>query len=202
MSRLTRLETAPRPTDPLLLCRDTLQCLQKPAASEDQPAAEFVRPKQRLRRILPWLSLIVGIASALLMDRGPRRAAVVAAAAVAVWLTLVALHWLARLDQHATGPRRRWLIRLARRSSLMATQSLVQLALFFSLPFYVQAAALPSWHLLFLLLLAALSSISLWDPLSERLLTQPLFAPLLPAVASFAALAAVLPGLGQTTQQS
>jgi hypothetical protein len=158
--------------------------------------------QRRIRRCLPWFSLITGVAGALTMDRGPRHATLVAIAAVVVWLTLIALHWLARRDQDSAGPRKRRLIRLARGSSLMATQSLVQLALFFALPFYVQAAALRSWHLLFLLVLGGLSLASLWDPLTEWALTHRLFTPLLPAMASFAALDVVLPGLGLSTRQS
>ena len=158
--------------------------------------------QSRLRRGLPWISLGTGIAGALTMDRGPRHAMLVAIAAAVVWLTLIALHWLVRLDQDSAGPRKRRLIRLARGSTLMATQSLVQLALFFALPFYVQAAALRSWHMLFLLVLGGLSLASLWDPLTEWALTHRLFTPLLPAMASFAALDVVLPGLGLSTRQS
>jgi hypothetical protein len=158
---------------------------------------------QRLvRRLLPWISLVTGSVGALTMDRGPRHATLVAVAAVVVWLTLIVLHWLSRLDQVEIGPRKRRLIRLARGSSLMATQSLVQLALFFALPFYVQAASLRSWHALFLFVLGGLSAAVLWDPLTGWLLRHRLLAPLLPAVASFAALDVVLPGLGLSTRQS
>ena len=98
--------------------------------------------------------------------------------------------------------RRRFVMRAFELSSLLATQSLVHLGLFFALPFYVQAASLDLGHALFLAGLCALSLASLWDPLSEWLLRHPLLAPLLPASASFAALCAVLPGLGLSGQQS
>jgi hypothetical protein len=154
------------------------------------------------RRLLPWISLVTGSVGALTMDRGPRHARLVAIGAVVVWLTLIALHWLSRLDQETIGPRKRRVLQLARSSSLLATQSLVQLALFFALPFYVQAASLRSWHLLFLVVLGGLSAASLWDPLTEWLLQHRWLAPLLLGVASFAALDVVLPGLGMSTQQS
>jgi hypothetical protein len=157
---------------------------------------------QRLRKLLPWISLGTGIASALYMDRGPRRAALVASSAVALWVTLIVLHALARVNESAVGPRRQKLISFARRTSLLATQSLVQLSLFFAWPFYFQAASLRSWHVLFLLVLAALSLASLWDPFTEWLLTHPLLTPLMPAVGSFAGLDVVLPGLGFSTQRS
>lgn len=155
-----------------------------------------------LKRVLPFVSLGVGVASALLMDRGPRRAALVAAAAVLLWATLLCVQWLGRAQVDDPDRGRRTLVSLARRFSLLATQSLVQLALFFALPFYLSAAGADPGHLVFLGLLGVLSLASLWDPLSERLLTSKLGAPLLPAAGSFAALAAVLPGLGLSTEQA
>jgi hypothetical protein len=166
-------------------------------------------PPSRLKRILPFVSLAVGVASALLMDRGPGRAAIVAGAAVSSWATLLLLRWLgrARSDDAAGRERRarRTMVSLAHRVSLLATQSMVQLSLFFALPFYVSAAGAlgaDPGHLVFLGLLGLLSLASLWDPLTERLLTSKLGAPLLPAAGSFAALAAVLPGLGLSTEQA
>jgi hypothetical protein len=50
--------------------------------------------------------------------------------------------------------------------------------------------------------LCAVSAASLWDPLTEWLFTRPLLAPLLPAMGSFAALTALLPGLGLSTRTS
>jgi hypothetical protein len=156
----------------------------------------------RLRPWLPWLSLGIGIAGALFMDRGPKRAAITALAAVALWLTLLAMHGVARVDAAAAGPRARWLIGAVRRSSLLATQSLVQLTLFFALPFYYRAASSYVGHVVFMGVLCAVSAASLWDPLTEWLFTRPLLAPLLPAIGSFAALTALLPGLGLSTRAS
>lgn len=157
---------------------------------------------RRLRPLLPWISLCIGVASALFMDRGPKRAAITAAAAVALWLTLLAMHWLAGWDTSGKGSRVRFVVNAVRHSSLLATQSLVQLTLFFALPFYYRAASLYVGHVVFVALLCAVSAISLWDPLTEWLLTRPLLAPLLPAVGSFAALTAILPSLGLSTRAS
>src|SRR5262249_38896922 len=154
----------------------------------------------RVRRLLPWISLCVGLTSALLMDRGPRRAAVVAFGAVFVWMALLLLHWFARLDPTRGGFVRRTFLRAVRHSSLLATQSLVQLTLFFALPFYYKAASYNVGHVAFLSALSIVCAGSLWDPLTEWLLLKPLRAPILPAIGSFVALDAVLPGLGLSTR--
>jgi hypothetical protein len=177
------------------------EALPPAISSEDAPArpASF---SARLRPWLPWLSLGVGVAGAVFMDRGPKRAAITAAAALALWLTLLAMHGVARVDAAAAGPRARWVIAAVRRSSLLATQSLVQLTLFFALPFYYRAASAYVGHVAFMIALCAVSAASLWDPLTEWLFTRPLLAPLLPAMGSFAALTALLPGLGLSTRTS
>jgi hypothetical protein len=92
----------------------------------------------------------------------------------------------------------------ARFSLILATQGLTQLTLFFALPFFFYASvkALDIGHGIFLLLLTAMSAVSLWDPLTEKLLKRPLLASALPAFGSFAALTAVLPALGLSTQVS
>jgi hypothetical protein len=159
--------------------------------------------RDRLRWFSPWLSLGFGVGSALTMDRGPRRGAVVAACAVLVWFTLLLFAWLPRvLDQDQAG-HRRWLLPALRRASLMATQSMLQLTLFFALPFYWQAATLDEpGHVLFIASMILLCAVTLWDPLTVRLLSRPLLGALLPATGSFVALCAVLPGLGFSTRTS
>jgi multidrug transporter EmrE-like cation transporter len=169
------------------------------------PPARTARLRARFAALLPWASLAAGIGGAIFMDRGPKRGALLAGAAVLMWLTLLALRVIAdraRVSAAPAGGRRRYALRAIELSSLLATQSLVHLGLFFALPFYVQAASLDIGHGLFLGGLSLLALASLWDPLSEWLLRHPLLAPLLPASASFAALLAVLPGLGLSTQQS
>lgn len=166
----------------------------------EPPAGAGKRAGAKLRALLPWGSFALGIAGAFTMDRGPERGALIAGAAVLLWLALIALQWLVRAGREAEG--KRVLLIAARWSSLLAAQSLVQLAFFFALPFYFQAATFDPGHALFLLGLCALSAASLWDPLTEWLLQHPLVAPVLPAIASFAALDAVLPGLGLSTRAS
>lgn len=163
------------------------------------------RMRKRALAILPWASLAVGIAGAIFMDRGPSRGAFVAGATVAVWITLLVMRMVGRrvhVERLQPAARPGWLLRAAHFSSLLATQSLVHLGLYFALPFYVRAATWDPGHGLFLLGLVALALVSLWDPLSEKFLTHPLLAPLLPAFASFVALPAVLPGLGLSIQHS
>lgn len=164
-----------------------------------------------LLRWLPWFSFLLGVAGALLMDRGPRQGMVVAAGAVAVWITLIVLNRLRRLERPSVEPefddeavrgRRRMLVRAVRVGSLVATQSLLQLTLFFAVPFYWQAATLDAGHGLFLVLLGLLCAVALWDPWSEWVLTRPVISALFPAMASFIALNAVLPGFGISTQVS
>lgn len=150
------------------------------------------------RRFLPWGSLGAGIVGALMMDRGPDRAVVVAGVAVGTWaLLLVTL----LLRQHPASTKHR-LIAGAWFSSLALTQWAIQLSLFFSLPFYWRAWS-GEWHqLVFLVPLSLAAAISLWDPWTERLLHRPGLAPILPGLASFAGLNAVLPGLGFSNSTS
>jgi hypothetical protein len=140
--------------------------------------------------------------SAFIMERGPKASWRIAAAVIGVWLLLLLQRWLGAIPT----PKRPWVARLARaaqRSSLMATQSLLQMKLFFALPFFVQAADLSELgHDFFLLVLIALGAASLWDPLTERWLARRRFAALLPATSSFVALTAVLPLLGLSTSLS
>ncbi len=154
-----------------------------------------------LFRVLPWISLAVGIVGALLMDRGPARGAIVGAVAVASWLVLMVVIWLGRLREHrreAAGP----LVHGAHFSTLMITQSAIHLQLYFALPFYFKAYAGTPGHIVFLALLCTAALASLWDPLTEWLMLRTRFGLLLPAFANFAVLDAVLPGLGLSNATS
>jgi hypothetical protein len=157
------------------------------------------RFRRWLRAALPWASMMIAIASAILMDRGPEAARTVAVGAAAVWVVLlVALVLHRRTGGDAAS---RW-IRGAWFSALMLTQSAIQLALFFSVPLYWLAWAHTGAQLVFLVVLSAAALVSLWDPLTERLLHHPGLGPVLPAVASFSALNAVLPGFGVSSSAS
>ncbi|HVZ32561.1 MAG TPA: DUF5924 family protein [Polyangiaceae bacterium] len=187
--------------------------LPEPELSIEPQAAQTKRPSwqwlQHLRPLLPWGSLALGIASALSMDRGPRRAAQVATAAVAVWFALTLALALGRLEESwtARGQRAgRWL-GWVRFFSMMLTQSSIQLCLFFSVPFYFRAADVGPGHVdgahaVFLAGLCALCALCSWDPWTARLLRRPLVGPVLPAIASFVGLDVVLPGFGISTQHS
>lgn len=181
----------------------------EPAPASAPPLAGKARLLSLLSRALPVLSFASGAASALFMDRGPRRAAAVAGATVLAWLSLIALQGLLRYELKAgqTGRLGRLLLWAARFSGTALTQGMLQLGLFFSAPFYFHAAIVgvaqvDPWHTVFLGGLFLISALSLWDPLTEWLFQQPLLAPLLPAVTSFATLNCVLPGLGLSTQRS
>jgi hypothetical protein len=183
----------------------------EPDATDKPPRAPESWPRIRriqatagayVRPLLPWFSLAFGLGSAMVRDRGPGAGWKIALAAFAIWLLILLQRWLSGMPM----PERRWLARVvvaARRSSLMAAQSLLQMKLFFALPFFVQAADLTEpAHLVFVCALMGLSAASLWDPLTERWLAHRRLGALLPATASFIALTAVLPGLGLSTRVS
>lgn len=167
------------------------------------PSITEPAPPSRLRRFLgaalPWVSMMIAIASAILMDRGPEAARTVAVGAVTLWVVLlVALV----LHRRAGGDAASRVVRGAWRSALMLTQSAIQLALFFAVPLYWLAWARTGAQLVFLVVLSLAALVSLWDPLTERILHHPGLGPVLPAVACFSALDAVLPGFGVSTSAS
>lgn len=149
--------------------------------------------------MIPWVSLVVALTSALLMDRGPRGARVVAVGAGASWLALLVALVLHR--RAGTDAASRW-VRGAWRSALMLTQSAIQLALFFAVPLYWLAWARTGAQLVFLVVLSLAAAASLWDPLTERILHHPGLGPVLPAIACFSAVNAVLPGFGLSSSTS
>jgi len=157
---------------------------------------------KRMWRLLPWVSLAFGIAGAFVMDRGPDKAWLIAVAAIGIWIVVVGLRFVSRYERPSLVGAPKVFVATARLSLLFASQGLMQLTLFFALPFFFYAAALDVGHALFLLMLSGMSAISLWDPLTERLLRHPLLAAALPAFGSFAALTAVLPALGISTHIS
>jgi len=150
-----------------------------------------------VHRLLPWASLAVGIVGALMMDRGPKRGAIVAVVSIVTWIVLLVVLWLGRLREHGepAHPKAR-LVFGAHFSTLLLTQSSIHLQVYFALPFYFKAWAGTVGHTVFLVLVGVAAIASLWDPLTEYLLLRTRFGVALPAFASFVALAAVLPGLG------
>lgn len=151
---------------------------------------------------LPWLSLAFGAFGAVVMDRGPDQAWIIAAAAIGTWVVVLAMRFVSRFERPSLVGARKLVVGAAKLSLLLATQGLMQLTLCFALPFYFYAAAFDLGHAFFLLILSAMCLASLWDPLTERLLRHPVLASAMPAFGSFAALTAVLPALGLSTQVS
>jgi len=138
------------------------------------------------------------VVSAFMMDRGPGRASLVAGAAIGCWLVLIVGLWLRRKAQrHAT-----LLWRSAHFTTLMMTQSAMQLSFFFALPFYWKAWGGTVEQAVFIGVLTAAAAASLWDPLTEWLFAHPGWAPVLPGLATFSALNAVLPGIGLSNSHS
>lgn len=154
-----------------------------------------------MRRLLPWGSLGLAIVSAVSMDRRPERARVIALAAVAGWLVLAVFALLDGLDVARLTRFESWVARIARFSTAAGAQSLIQLCLFFSLPFYARAVAVPA-QVGFVALLAAAAAVTLWTPLCSALMRRPLFALALQGLAAFAALGCVLPLLGLSIRAS
>ena len=145
----------------------------------------------RLVPLLPWFSLASGIVSALLLERSPEKAWMVAAAAGGVWISTGAALYVT--GRSAQSGRLQGVLHF---SSLLALQSLIQLALFFAGPFYIRAATWDVGHLAFLLLFAAAVVASTWDPIFYWVQNNRIFSSLLLSFATFAGLNCVLPMLG------
>ena len=144
----------------------------------------------KLRPFLPYATLAWAIGSALLMNRKPERAWLVAVAVGVGWLFLAGAVLLQRRPTaHVHG-------RLVRYSATAGTQGLMQMTLFFVLPFYWLSAAPILAHRVFLGVLGTICALTLWDPLFQRLFARPYFALPLMATTSFVGLLAALPFLG------
>ncbi len=149
-------------------------------------------PRSRLglvRRMVPWVSLALGVVSALTMSREPERAPLIAVAAAGGWLLLCALELLNDVASRTLAAR------AARTGATLGSQSMLQLCLFFSLPFFARASAMPA-HWLFVALLAVAAAVTLWTPLSAALIKHRLAGAALQAIATFAGLDCVLPLVG------
>ena len=150
---------------------------------------------QWAQRFGPWASLLLSIVGAVWMDRSESQGPIVAASAAAGWVALVVVFVLHRPRSAPADATGRFTL-IARFASFSATQSLVQLSLFFSAPFYVAASAwtLPQCAFFAVFAFAALAMI--WDPLSMRVFVHPWLGPFVMAFSSFAATNVALPMLG------
>lgn len=171
------------------------------AAPPQPPPSRGARLWTLARRLMPWASLAVAVASAVLMDRRPGRAWIVAAAAGSGWLLVSTFAALGAIDPERLGRRRRFLAKAARASAAWGAQAVMQLCLFFSAPFYARALAVPA-HAPFLGLIAVAAAVTAWDPAYARVIQRPAGAALLQAVAAFAGLDCVLPLLGLSGRAS
>lgn len=165
-----------------------------PAAAPTPAAPRRSRLVRLFHRVFPWASLAVGIYGALMMDRTPRRGAIVAIVAVASWVIFPIVLWLGRRRERAAEVGA--VVRGAHATTLLVSQSSIHLQLYFALPFYFDAFAATAAHAAFVAVLCLCALASLWDPLTEWLLLRARFGLALPAFSSFVVLAAVLPGLG------
>jgi len=148
----------------------------------------------RLRRLLPLLTLAWALTSATLMKRTPERAWLVAVAVTAGWLFLAGAVVLARRRGAAAEVGLRH--RVVTFGATAATQSLMQLTLFFVLPFYWLSSARLLQHWLFLGFAGLLAGLTLWDPLFNRIFRVPAATVVLKGATSFLGLSAALPFLG------
>ncbi len=153
------------------------------------------RVKELWNRVLPyvpWLSLASGVASALLLERKPEKAWMVAAAAAGVWITTGLILYLTGRRAESGG---KWEGVLGF-SSLVALQSLTQLALFFSGPFYLRAATWDLGHGIFLACFIAAVVAASWDPIFYSVQKSRVLSSVLLSFSTFAGLNCVLPMLG------
>ncbi len=149
--------------------------------------------RQRLRILAPYLSLVLGLASAFFSARHPGRAVWICAFAAVAWLAHFAWLLLERRRDAATPQR---LESAARWATQALAQSMAQSLLWFALPWLWRAAAPTAAQLAYLALLAAIACCSLWDPLWQRMVAVPTVAAFCLAGATFAGLAATLPMIG------
>lgn len=157
---------------------------------------------ERFRALLPWGSLILGIVTGVIMDRSPERAPLVAVAAGVGWFAISGILIGGKLVAERLERRRQLAHKLADFSHFVGMQSLTQLCVFFSLPFYARAASLTLGHAIFLVLLGAVGAVSLWDPLYEAVLKRPVTRAPVQAFATFAGLNCVLPVIGLSNRSS
>lgn len=168
-----------------------------------QAVVERIEPlKPWIDRAMPWLSLGTGIGGALLMERRPEQAAWVATAALAGWAVLAGVAVLRAWPPERLPPWFRAWVSSVRYSAGMAAQALMQLCLFFALPFFVRAATPSLGHGLFVLLLLAASAVLVWDPIYYRALEIPGVPATLQTFVAFVSLACVLPVMGYSNQSS
>jgi hypothetical protein len=169
----------------------------EPVRVGEHPAP--VQPPTRLRvlaeRLFPWLSLVVSITGAALMDHSETRGVWIAFAAAVSWLAFVLVALLHHPSRVVVAPLSSF-SRFLRFGSTFANQSLIHYSLLFSAPFYLEACAFTPLQCVFAAVFVVAIVIASWDPWCARVLLSPLFGSLLLAFASFVGWNAALPMLG------
>src|SRR5262249_46059040 len=150
-----------------LRANENLAACSMPPPSEEKPRGS--RLVALGRALLPWVSLVFAIVSAVSMDRRPERAWLIAVAAGVGWIVLAVAAVLDGIRVERLPALGAWAARAAQASMVMGAQSLIQLCLFFSAPFYFGATAVPE-HVAFLVLLLVAAGATLWNPLCLALL--------------------------------
>lgn len=156
----------------------------------------------KARPWLPWFSLVLGVAGGVMMDRRPENAWMIATAAVGMWLLLGAFVFMGSLDADQLEGKKAVFAKVVSFSAVMGSQSLIQLCLFFALPFYWGALSFHFGHLFFFDLLLVACALTLWDPLYEFVFRSRLASAALLAFATFAAVNCILPVMGLSNRVS
>jgi hypothetical protein len=170
--------------------------MSEPDLSGPLPRARLNALVARAKPLLPWGSLGVGLLGALLMDRSPKSAWLIVLTAFVGWGAVGLFAIVGKLDPDDYSGRKKTVVKLGGVASLLVTQSLMQTCLMFALPFYVQAATWSLLQWLFLALLVAITAVTLWDPLYERLVKGHALGFVFHGFAVFCALNAALPPMG------
>lgn len=166
----------------------------------------MVRWKDRLLVALPWISLIFAVVGAVWMDREPSAAWFIVGAAVVGWVLVVITAVVVRKTMRVNVVQPvGWKQKGAALFMIFASQSVMQTALAFPLPFFFRAASWwpPVWiHLPFVAAYIFVLVVSSWDPWYERCAAKPLALFSLQAFSAFVALLTVLPIFGLTNTQT
>ncbi|NLE47340.1 MAG: DUF2914 domain-containing protein [Sandaracinaceae bacterium] len=148
----------------------------------------------RLARILPWASLALSLYSAFVMKRDEENAPLIAMVAALAFAAMLGMSLVLRAIER--GMREGVFRSIARFSLTALNQNILQLCVYFALPFYFASAAFTAPQVVFLGLLLFSALIVSWDPLCERVFDRALERSMLTAFVSFSALAMVFPMLG------
>lgn len=171
------------------------------ATSETPATSPEAGLKDRLsalgRRVAPWLSLALGLSTAVMMDRSPGKAGFFALVSVGGWALLVALSFVKRVNDPSLPQAAIW---AARFGSLAAARWQAQRSLLFALPFYLVASPGQLRHLAFEAAMLGACAVTVWTPWYTALTDRKVPSLVFQAFASFAALNVVLPVLGASNR--